>query len=178
MLNKINRKQVENILRNRAEILKRISETEERIRSQMEDEGDIIREASIPSAGASLLNDNVRKGSHHDLQDTLDRYYILTARIRKEVERQLQVLSEEKEMVFRVWVCFCTIRNSSRYYEVLYENVINDISLGSLAEKYDRTLNTISVWKRKALDMIADLYNREDLPVEVMNEFAERNNLT
>lgn len=124
------------------------------------DENELIVAASMPGKS----NEPSHSKNKHDLYDVFERYERMKQGQEKNINGQLIRLIEEQETIDRIYAAYVAL--PWKYREVLYnlygnENNIVEQGIYDLCKKFDKERTAILRWRKKAMNIIKELYNSD-----------------
>ena len=125
---------------------------------------------SVPAALPSIKSDGMPsgKGGHTDLGDVLISMQKQRYEHWEEVRRMMWELSEQENMINRVWACFNALEDP--FYSILCQIYVNNQKYQSVEDEYDISHKTFEKKRQEGVYQIMRYYESSSSVSELMRE--------
>lgn len=160
---------IKDILRSYPEKLRNIRQKMLSLYSETESE-EVLSAAALPAVNMSGMPG--AKGNHKDLGDVLISYQKQIWKRIEEIREMMWQLTEEEEMIRRVWACFHVLDNP--YYSILHALYVENQLYTAVESSFDMSHKTFEKYRRDGIDLLIRFYESNETIPDLMRKYRHK----
>ena len=160
---------IKDILRSYPEKLRNIRQKMLSLYSETESE-EVLSAAALPAVNMSGMPG--AKGNHKDLGDVMISYHKQIWKRNEEIREMMWQLTEEEEMIRRVWASFHVLDNP--YYSILHALYVENQLYTAVESSFDMSHKTFEKYRRDGIDLLIRFYESNETIPDLMRKYRHK----
>ena len=165
---------IKDILRSKEQKIANIHEKMQYLYKEMQNTGEILHATALPATRIDGMSGS--KGNHYDLGDVLLNYKKRLYERSLETRKLMWRLSDEEEMISRIWACFCALDDP--FYNILHQLYVESRLYSAVEMESGMSHKTFEKNRKIGIRLIQKYYESGESIADLMQheKYVEKKN--